>query len=80
MAFVFPSSLLPAVFLRAEWRYLAFLNYEVDPAILAPLVPAGTELDEREGRVFVSMVGFRFLKTRVCGVPFAFRFTSTSTR
>ena len=74
MSAVSPSafSLLPATFLTAEWRYLAFLNYEVDPVVLAPLVPAGTELDEREGRVFVSMVGFRFLKTRVCGVPFPF--------
>ncbi len=62
----------PAVFLTAEWRYLAFLNYEVDPAVLVPLVPPGTELDDRDGRHFVSMVGFRFLKTRVCGIPFPF--------
>ena len=66
------SSSRPGIFLAAEWRYLAFLNYEVDPNILAPLVPRGTELDERAGRVFVSMVGFRFLKTRVCGIPFPF--------
>ena len=46
------------------------INYEVDPAVLAPFVPAGTELDEFQGRVFVSMVGFLFLKTRVLGVPF----------
>ena len=46
------------------------VNYEIDPAALAPLVPAGTELDELHGRVFVSMVGFLFLKTRVFGVPF----------
>ncbi len=63
---------MPAIFLRAEWRYLVFLNYEVEPAILSRFVPAGTELDERDGRVFVSMVGFRFLKTRVCGLPFPF--------
>ena len=72
MPAVLPLNLLPATFLTAEWRYLAFLNYEVDPGILAPLVPSGTELDDRDGRVFVSMVGFRFLKTRVCGVPFPF--------
>ena len=46
------------------------INYEVDPAVLAPLVPAGTELDDFHGRVFVSMVGFLFLKTRVLGIPF----------
>ena len=60
-----------AVFLTAEWRSLAMVNYEVDPAVLAPFVPAGTELDEFHGRVFVSMVGFLFLKTRVFGIPFA---------
>ncbi len=46
------------------------INYVVDPAVLAPFVPAGTELDEFGGRVFVSMVGFLFLKTRVFGIPF----------
>ncbi len=46
------------------------VNYEVDPAVLARFVPAGTELDDFGGRVFVSMVGFLFLKTRVFGVPF----------
>lgn len=40
----------PSVFLTAEWRYLAMLNYELDPATLAPLVPAGTELDFWEAR------------------------------
>lgn len=56
-------------FLTAEWRYLAMLNYEVAPELLAPLVPAGTELDEWDGRALASMVGFRFLATRVLGVP-----------
>src|SRR5207244_3792701 len=30
-------------FLTANWRYLAMLNFAVDPKILAPHVPAGTE-------------------------------------
>ena len=59
----------PAVFLTAEWRSLAMVNYEVDPVVLARFVPAGTELDDFGGRVFVSMVGFLFLKTRIFGVP-----------
>ena len=54
-------------FLRAEWRYLVMLNYEVDPAVLEPLVPAGTTLDLWRGRALVSVVGFRFLATRVLG-------------
>ncbi|HXU88032.1 MAG TPA: DUF2071 domain-containing protein [Methylomirabilota bacterium] len=54
-------------FLRAEWRYLVMVNYEVDPAVLEPLVPAGTALDLWHGRALVSVVGFRFLATRVLG-------------
>jgi uncharacterized protein YqjF (DUF2071 family) len=56
-------------FLSAEWRYLVMLNYEVPPAVLQPLVPAGTTLDLWDGRALVSVVGFRFLRTRVLGVP-----------
>jgi uncharacterized protein len=59
-------------FLAAEWRYLVMLNYEVPPAALAPLVPAGTALDLWEGRALASVVGFRFLRTRVLGVPVPF--------
>ena len=61
-----------STFLTAEWRYLAMLNYEVDPAILRSRVPAGTELDTWHGRTFVSVVGFRFLDTRVLGIPIPF--------
>ena len=59
-------------FLAAEWRYLVMLNYEVDAAVLAPLVPLGTELDLRNGRALASVVGFRFLRTRILGVPIPF--------
>jgi uncharacterized protein len=55
-------------FLTAEWRYLLMLNYEVEPSVLLPLVPAGTALDLWQGRALVSVVGFRFLKTRVLGL------------
>ena len=37
-----------------------------------PYVPAGTELDEYQGKHYVSIVGFMFLKTRVLGVPIPF--------
>lgn len=60
------------VFLRAEWRYLAMVNFEVSPSVLEPLVPSGTELDEWGGRVYVSVVGFLFRRTRVLGVPVPF--------
>ncbi len=48
------------------------LNYEVDPRILASFVPLGTALDDWNGKVFVSLVGFRFLNTRVLGLSFPF--------
>ena len=44
------------------------LNYEIDPAVLRPLVPSGTELDNFAGVTYASVVGFRFLKTRVFGI------------
>src|SRR5882672_11366216 len=59
-------------FLTADWRYLAMVNYEVDPVLLAPYVPAGTELDRFDGKAFVSLVGFRFLSTKILGIPIPF--------
>lgn len=44
------------------------LNYEVDPGVLQPLVPVGTELDQWNGRTFINLVGFMFLDTRILGV------------
>src|SRR6201981_2924370 len=56
-------------FLTANWRYLAMLNYVVDPALIEPLVPVGTEIDYENGETFVSIVGFLFLDTRLLGFP-----------
>ena len=55
-------------FLEAKWQYLAILNYEVPRELLRPLVPAGTELDDFNGTMLASLVGFRFLDTRVLGI------------
>ena len=59
-------------FLTARWQDLIMANYEVDPSLLAPHVPRGTELDLDDGRCFVSLVGFMFLDTRVLGMPIPF--------
>jgi hypothetical protein len=56
-------------FLSADWRDLAMINYSVPPELLEPLVPSGTTLDDFGGHYFVSLVGFRFIATRVLGVP-----------
>jgi uncharacterized protein YqjF (DUF2071 family) len=62
-----PASERP--FLRAEWRDLVMVNYEVAPALLAPLLPAGVEMDRWRGTLYVSVVGFLFRDTRVLGLP-----------
>lgn len=59
-------------FLTGEWRYLAMLNYRVDPAVVRALTPAGTEPDTWRGDTYVSMVGFLFLDTRLLGLPVPF--------
>jgi uncharacterized protein YqjF (DUF2071 family) len=73
---------MAAPFLTAEWRSLAMLNYVVDPVLLAPYVPRGTELDRHEGRAYMSLVGFRFERTRVRGVwiPFHSDFDEVNLR
>lgn len=43
------------------------INYEVPDEMLRPFVPSGVELDRYDGRLYVSVVGFRFLDTRVLG-------------
>src|SRR5438552_3625209 len=69
-------------FLTAEWRYLVMLNYDVDPRMLEPLVPAGTALDPWQERALVSVVGFKFLNTRVLGaaIPFHRHFDEVNLR
>ena len=71
------------VFLSAEWRDLVLLNYEVDPEILRRYVPVGVELDTFAGRTFLSLVGFRFLRTKLYGllaVPFHSNFDEVNLR
>src|SRR4051794_39704022 len=67
-----PSAAASGRFLSAEWRTLVMLNWEVDPALLRPFVPRGTELDTWRGKTFVSAVGFLFLDTRLFGIPVPF--------
>ena len=56
-------------FLTAHWKYLAMLNFAIDPSLLAPHIPSGTELDFHEGETYVSLVGFLFYHTIVLGLP-----------
>ncbi len=56
-------------FLTARWENLVMANYEIDPEILMPYLPKGTELDFFEGKTYVSLVGFMFIKTKIFGIP-----------
>jgi len=55
------------VFLSAEWRDLVMLNYVVEPSLLNRYVPTGTSLDSFQGKTYLSLVGFRFCRTKLLG-------------
>jgi uncharacterized protein len=59
------------------------LNYEVEPGLLNRYVPPGTVLDSFKGRTYVSLVGFRFCRTKLLGcipVPFHINFDEVNLR
>ena len=62
-------------FLTGRWTHLAMVNFACPAEILAPLVPAGTELDRHGDTTQVSLVGFMFRDTRLLGVPVPFHRT-----
>ena len=59
-------------FLKADWRYIAIASFAIDPAVLRPLVPFGTELDSHAGRDFVSVAGFLCRDATLFGVGVPF--------
>lgn len=59
-------------FLTAEWTNLVMFNYAVDPALLGPYVPGGTELDCFNGKTYISLVAFEFNRTTIRGLPVPF--------
>lgn len=69
-------------FLSAEWRKLAFANYEIDPALLKKYLPYKTEIDFWNDSCYISLVGFMFLNTKLLGVsvPFHRNFVEVNLR
>ena len=67
-----PMATSTKAFLTAGWHHLAMLNFEVEPEILASYLPAGTEIDFFQGKTYLSVVGFRFVRTKVMGWPIPF--------
>jgi len=59
-------------FLSARWEDLILVTYRMPAELPAPLVPAGLELDRYDGSACASLVGFRFLSTRVFGLRWPF--------
>ncbi|MFD0964774.1 YqjF family protein [Pseudofulvibacter geojedonensis] len=59
-------------FLTANWNNLALINYAIDPEILKPYIPKGTELDFYNNTCYVSLVGFLFNNTKLLGLPIPF--------
>ena len=65
---VAPRRARPAV-LRQDWHDVAFLHWPLDPALAAPLLPAGTRPDVLDGRTFVGLVALLMARTGVPGTP-----------
>lgn len=57
--------------MTTEWRAVLGVTYPADEALLEPYLPRGCEIDRLEGSARVSVVAFRFCRTRVGGVPIA---------
>ncbi|MEP7255521.1 MAG: DUF2071 domain-containing protein [Ferruginibacter sp.] len=74
--------MMPSIFLTADWKNLIMANYIVDPAILKPYLPNKTELDIFNGNIYVSLVGFMFMNTRLLGlkIPFHINFEEVNLR
>ena len=55
--------------LTADWRNLLLINFHVPTDLIQRLAPPGTEPDTYEGKSYLSIVGFRFDKVRLFGLP-----------
>lgn len=55
--------------MRQRWCDLLFAHWAVDPALVAPLIPAPLELDTRDGQAWVGLVPFRMEGIRMRGLP-----------
>ncbi|WP_329456988.1 YqjF family protein [Streptomyces sp. NBC_01497] len=55
--------------LTQDWQDLAMLHWPVDPAAVAPLLPAGTVPDLFEGTTYVGLIAFRMYGIGFLGLP-----------
>jgi uncharacterized protein YqjF (DUF2071 family) len=65
-----PHRVRRAVFTQ-HWGDLTMLHWPVDPALVAPLLPAGTVPDVLDGVTHVGLVPFVMSSVRILGTPVA---------
>jgi uncharacterized protein YqjF (DUF2071 family) len=46
-------------------------NYFIDPELLLPLVPRGTQLDFWDNQCYISLVGFMFEHSELNGIAYS---------
>lgn len=56
-------------FLKANWKNLIMINFEVSKDLLISYLPKGTEIDMWNKKAYVSLVAFLFDKTKIAGFP-----------
>jgi uncharacterized protein YqjF (DUF2071 family) len=77
-----PRPVAATVFTQG-WRDVAFLHWAVEPAAVAPLLPAGTVPDVHDGASYVGLVPFRMRRIgllRSPGLPWVGSFAETNVR
>ncbi|GLU48777.1 YqjF family protein [Nocardiopsis ansamitocini] len=69
--------------LTQSWLDTTFLHWEVDPGLVAPLLPPGTAPDTRNGVTYVGLIAFRMHRLgwfRLPGIPYLGTFPETNVR
>ncbi|WP_327269703.1 DUF2071 domain-containing protein [Streptomyces sp. NBC_01218] len=69
--------------LTQSWLDLTFLHWAVEPALVAPLLPAGTRPDTLDGATYVGLVAFRMHRVGwfgLPGIPYLGSFPETNVR
>jgi len=64
-----PPPLPGRVLFAQDWRDVAFIHWRVDPAVVAPFMPAGTRPDTFDGDSFVALVPFEMRSAAVARTP-----------